>query len=414
MPGYWSRCDPAVHCGEVLRSNPILTPNGVPPRLVSDAVAALTALHANPGLTPHGVAVLLDFGGGGTSITLANAGAGFEPLEETTRHPDFSGDLIDQALLNHVLEGIAHAGGVDPAGTAAVGSLSRLREACRAAKERLSAATVTELVAELPGYRSTVRVTRNELERLIAAPLAGVLATLENVLERNSVGWSNVSTVVTVGGGASIPLVTQRLSGHTRAPVMTTPQPALDAAVGGALVAAFGADADAQTGAAPAVVADAEAQTGMAPTMAGAVVPDIADVEPGSATFRALAWSQDDDAADEPLPYTGSATYDPYDPQDPYDTDVHGARPDVQYVPATGPVEQPRPRARFPQAVFAVVAALVVLALGGTAYALTSASERNDAAATRGQDAGADQRAPTAATAHVDRRSAAAGPDRHQ
>ena len=156
-----------------MRANPTLAPNGTPVRLVSDAVASLTALHANPGLSPHGVVALLDFGGGGTSITLADAASAFEPIEDTTRYTEFSGDQIDQALLNHVLDGIANAGGIDPAGTAAVGSLTRLREECRNAKERLSAETVTELIAELPGYRSGIRVTRAELESLIAQPLDG-------------------------------------------------------------------------------------------------------------------------------------------------------------------------------------------------------------------------------------------------
>ena len=138
----------------------------------------------------RGVVALLDFGGGGTSITLADAASAFEPIDETSRYTEFSGDQIDQALLHHVLDGIANAGGVDPAGTAAVGSLTRLREECRIAKERLSAETVTELVVELPGYRSEIRVTRTELERLIADPLGGVLAALENLLERNRIGWS--------------------------------------------------------------------------------------------------------------------------------------------------------------------------------------------------------------------------------
>ncbi|MBW8712025.1 MAG: Hsp70 family protein, partial [Mycobacterium sp.] len=210
-----------------MRTNPTLAPNGMPARLVSDAVASLTTLHVNPGLSRHGVVALLDFGGGGTSITLADAAAAFEPMEDTTRYTEFSGDLIDQALLNHVIDGIATAGGIDPAGTAAVGSLARLREECRNAKERLSAETVTELIAELPGYRSGIRLTRAELESLIAQPLDGVLAALENALVRNRISWSNVSSVVTIGGGASIPLITQRLSEHSQAPVVTTPQPAV-------------------------------------------------------------------------------------------------------------------------------------------------------------------------------------------
>jgi actin-like ATPase involved in cell morphogenesis len=337
-----------------MRTNPTLAPNGTPVRLISDAVASLTALNVNPGLSPHGVVALLDFGGGGTSITLADAASGFEPIEDTARYTEFSGDQIDQALLNHVLEGITNAGGIDPAATAAVGSLSLLREECRDAKERLSAETVTELIAELPGYRSGIRVTRAELENLIAQPLSGVLAVLENALERNRISWSNVSALVTIGGGASIPLITQQLSEHSQAPVVTTPQPALDAAVGAALFAAFGADADAKTGVAPVLPVD---------------ILHPSDV-PGSATFRALAWSQDDDTADDIVPYTG----------DLYDTGGTAARPPVQYVEPTEPIEEPRSTFnRLPQLVFGVAAVIAVVAVGGVAVALTSASDSTKA-----------------------------------
>src|SRR5262249_38266904 len=92
-----------------MRGSPSLAPNGMPARLISDAVASLTALHANAGLSPNGVIALLDFGGGGTSITLADATSGYQPIEDTTRYTDFSGDQIDQTLLTHVLEGIADA-----------------------------------------------------------------------------------------------------------------------------------------------------------------------------------------------------------------------------------------------------------------------------------------------------------------
>ena len=133
-------------------------------------------------------------------------------------------------------------------------------------------------------------------------------------------------------------------------PVVTTPQPALDAAVGAALVAAYGSDADAQTGLAP----------------AAAVVNSVTD-EPGSATFRALAWSQDDDAANEPVPYTG---------EDPYDTNVTSARPPVAYVPATGPIdEESRPWHRLPQLIFGLAAVVALIAVGGVAIALTGVAD---------------------------------------
>ncbi len=136
VPAYWGMAS-LRSLRTALRADPTLAPDGMPARLVSDAVASLTALQANPGLPAQGVLALLDFGGSGTSITLADAGASFEPIDETTRYADFAGDQIDQTLLSHIVNGIAATGGIDPAATAAVGSLSRLREECRSAKERL-------------------------------------------------------------------------------------------------------------------------------------------------------------------------------------------------------------------------------------------------------------------------------------
>ncbi|KUI29978.1 Hsp70 family protein, partial [Mycobacterium sp. GA-2829] len=351
VPAHWGTST-VYALRNALRANPVFAPNGTPARLVSDAVASLTALHANPGLPASGVVALLDFGGSGTSITLADAAAGFEPVDETTRFTEFSGDLIDQALLTHVLAGIGDAGGVDPAGTAAVGSLTRLREQCRTAKERLSAETAVDVAADLPGYHSTIRVTRTELEELLQQPLAGVLAALDAALERSRIGWAGVSAVVTIGGGASIPLITQQLSAHTRTPVVTTRQPALDASVGAALFAAYSAAA--------------EAPTGMA---AAAPVTAMIDDAPGSSTFRALAWSQADSAAEEPVPYTGADDYEAYNPYGP----LTGARPAVQYLPADEPVEERR-GSNLPQFAFLAAAVLAAIAVGGVAYALTGSS----------------------------------------
>src|SRR5262249_57066044 len=129
----------------------------------------------------------------------------------------------------------------------------------RQAKERLSAETATDLTAELPGYHSDIRITRAELENLISEPLTGVIGALSEMLQRNRIPVASLSAVATVGGGAAIPLVTQRLSEEFRVPVVTTPQPALNAAAGAAVFAASG-PADVPTGLAPAAAADA---TGM-------------------------------------------------------------------------------------------------------------------------------------------------------
>ena len=83
------------------------------PLLIADTAASATALQADPGLPTRGVIALCDFGGSGTSITLLNAAGGYRPIAPTVRHLDFSGDLIDQGLLAHVVSGVV---GRRPAG----------------------------------------------------------------------------------------------------------------------------------------------------------------------------------------------------------------------------------------------------------------------------------------------------------
>ncbi len=368
VPAHWGPGAVGALRG-AMREIPSLSPDGVPAALVPDSVAALAALQAAPGLPDAGVVALFDFGGGGTSITLADAGANLDALGETVRYTEFSGEQIDQLLLNHVLTNVADASDADPASTAAVGSLAQLREETRRAKERLSADTVTVVPTELPGFRSDIRVTRAELEQLIAAPLAGVLTAAEETLQRNGLALESVSAVATVGGGAAIPLITQRLSERLRAPVVTTPQSMLNVAAGAALIAGRGADAQAPTG----MAAAADAPTGIAPAgwaagAAGLAAAESAADGAASATFRALAWSQDDSPAEEPVPYSG----EDYG----YEAGATAARPDLAFArdeepePYAAPPE-PLPWYKRPPILFAAAAAAALAAIGGLAVTLT-------------------------------------------
>jgi Hsp70 protein len=319
VPAHWS---PSVV--GILRRN---LRDGLP--VVTDATAALTALRANPGLPTRGVIVLCDFGGSGTSITLADAESDFAPIGDTVRYSDFSGDHIDQTLLKHVVAGLFDASQTDPSGTAMVGSLVRLRDECRRAKERLSAETATAVVAELPGHRADIRVARTELEDLIQAPLTNFLAALDDTLERSRVPLAAVSAVATVGGGARIPLITQRLSEHLRAPVVTTPHPQLTAAEGAALIAHRSR-----------VV---EMATTMTPAPGTAVATAAMSAGEPSSTFRALAWSED------------AGTDDGFIEQQPADS-----RPELHFRHEESQDE--RPTRRAPIILFGLSAAAAVIA----------------------------------------------------
>ena len=252
--------------------------------LLPDSVAALIALQANPGVPSRGIIAVCDFGGSGTTLALVDAANGYQAVAPTVRHGEFSGDLIDQALLTHVVADLSSAGSFDTSATSAIGSLASLRGACRHAKEALSSTIATTLTADVPGYRGDVRVTRDELDDAIRQPLDRFIRAVHETLQRNGIRADDLVAIASVGGGASIPTVTTTLSEQLGVPIITAPRPHLTAAIGAALRAARG---------------PADGETALAPTAAGTVadattMSDI-PVEPGP--VPALAWSEADDVS---------------------------------------------------------------------------------------------------------------------
>lgn len=346
----------------------------LPALLVSDATAALTALQHEPGVPARGVIAVCDFGATGTSITLADAANGFQPIGPTVRHVELSGELVDQALLTQVVGGLSAGGAVDVTGTSAIGSLGRLRAECRAAKERLSTTTVTSMPVDLPGSGGEVRVTRNELDDAVRAPLNDFVAELQDTLQRSGIRPSDLVAVASVGGGARIPIITTTLSEHLRVPVISSPAPELAAGIGGGLKALRSTVEESATSMAPAAPAALAAPVAAVPFGPGPTAE-----APASSAFRALAWSDADHVPDVAASEdylgddTGFAEY-----ADPGEV----ARPSLAFE-EPDPVDAEQAAAvpwyRRPVAVSAG-AVLLVLAIIGTAvtYILTSSDEGSE------------------------------------
>jgi len=285
VPAYWSEAQTTA-LREEFFAQPDLARGGVPPALVSDATAALATLRARPGFPANGIVALCDFGASGTSVTLLNTGSTAQQIGPTVRYAEFSGDAIDQLVLDYVRAGASEATSADLARTARIGSQARLLDECRRAKEQLSTAVAATVAA---GSGDDVRLSRTELEQLVSQPLDRFVATLGNTLQRNGIQRSNLAAVAAVGGGAGIPLIGARLSDHLQVPIHTAPQPAFSAAIGAAVLGAQQAGAGVATAAGPIVENPTE-------------FVETARVTGGE---RPVAWSEDADEAAEPVPYTG-------------------------------------------------------------------------------------------------------------
>jgi hypothetical protein len=293
VPAYWSE-QQAGALREEFFAQPGLTSNGVAPTLISDATAAFAALRAEPGFPAGGIVALCDFGASGTTVTLIDAGAGAAQVGPSVRHTDLSGDAIDQLILDRVRESAPNTdttGGL--ASTTRMGSLTRQLDQCRHAKEQLSTGTLATIsVASGEDFE----LSRDEFDELISGPVDRFLTTVEEILQRNEIQTADLAAVATVGGGASIPLLSTRLSQRLGAAIRSTSTPTFSAAVGAAVLGELAPPVDA-----------AESPVLENPTQLASAAPaEMTQMIPGARIEedRPLAWSEDAEEED-PVPYTG-------------------------------------------------------------------------------------------------------------
>ncbi len=116
--------------------------------------------------------------------------------------------------------------------------LARLADDCRLAKEALSADAETDVAVNLPTVRTSVRITRAELESMVRPRLDDSLAALDRAVASAGIGWADITSILLVGGSSRVPLVSQVVREHTGRPVVTATNPHLAVAIGAALHAA--------------------------------------------------------------------------------------------------------------------------------------------------------------------------------
>ncbi|TDO47288.1 WD40 repeat protein [Kribbella sp. VKM Ac-2527] len=196
------------------------------------AAAIQYASQAN--LQPGDRVAVYDLGGGTFDVcVLEKTGAGFTILGTPEGIEQLGGVDFDEAVFQHVVTALGPA--VEqldldsPEGRAA---LTRLRRDCVEAKEALSADVDTVIPVALPGRSTSVRLTRAELETLIAPALEQTVEATSRALRAANTTTEQLTAIVLVGGSSRIPLVSHLLQSRFSTPTALDTHPKHDIALG--------------------------------------------------------------------------------------------------------------------------------------------------------------------------------------
>jgi actin-like ATPase involved in cell morphogenesis len=214
---------------------------GIPQALVlTEPEAAATHYASSRPLPADAKIAVYDLGGGTFDATvLRRDEQGIEVLGTPQGLEHLGGMDFDEAIFSHVrrqLGGLLDQ--LDPENTDDRGDVWRLRQECVQAKEALSSETAVSIPVAVRGTRTEVRLTRDELESMLRAPLQSTVESLQRALTAAGVKPAELAAVLLVGGCSRIPLAGQLVSAVLGCPTALDAHPKHVTALGAARAAA--------------------------------------------------------------------------------------------------------------------------------------------------------------------------------
>ncbi len=174
-------------------------------RLVNEPTAAALAYGLDKKV--DGKFAVFDLGGGTFDVSVLQLDGGVFEVKSTGGDSALGGDDFDRAIAGHLLAaaGLAADAGGDPFLT------RRVLDAARAAKEALSTAERVSVDVETrgtgAGTRTSVELTREQLEALVAPVLERCAGPVRRALLDAGMAAGELDGVILVGGATRMPLV---------------------------------------------------------------------------------------------------------------------------------------------------------------------------------------------------------------
>ena len=206
-------------------------------RRCTEAQAAAAAYAARHQLDPGMKIVVYDLGGGTFDVTvLERTPTGFAVLGTPGEAEGLGGTTFDEAVYRLVLGAVGdRVRDLDQDDPDIVARLAQIRRSCVSAKETLSTETQAAVPVDLPGFTTTVRVTRSEFVSLIRSSLRETTAAVRRVLSGANTEADELTAIALVGGSSRIPAVSEVLQREFGVPLALSDHPKHDVAVGALL-----------------------------------------------------------------------------------------------------------------------------------------------------------------------------------
>lgn len=203
--------------------------------LLPKPVAAAESHHAVHPIESGEAVAVYDLGEARLSCAVTRLGpAGFELLSRAETGEQVGGTHFDDTLTAHVLGELGKTvAELDPFDDGLRHAFAQLRQACRTAKETLSAATETIIPTPRLGPPSSVLVDRAAFEELITPAVSRTIDTLQQAIRLS--GVPRPRAVALVGGSTRVPLVAELITAAGSARAVLDPEPDTAVARGAAL-----------------------------------------------------------------------------------------------------------------------------------------------------------------------------------
>ena len=210
-----------------------------PTEMLVEPVAAAGHYARQTRIEPGALVAVYDLGGGTfDAAVLRKTSVGFDIIGQPEGIEHLGGSDFDAAVFAHVRTVVgAQLDALDPGALTTVAAVARLRQECTEAKETLSSDTDTSIPVLLPNFSTQVRLTREELERMVRPSLYETIAALQRAIRGAGVQPEDLHSVLLIGGSSRMPLVAQLVGAEIGRPVAVDAHPKHAVALGAAWVA---------------------------------------------------------------------------------------------------------------------------------------------------------------------------------